>query len=137
VPDEKTDRLVKGPKRMICSSVARQPDSIGIVYILLDANSWNVISTSDLAQAVRLAGGIDAYTFLGACVGRLCADVTRSRAGGDSLEPGRFAMDIRGRPMDALGAGEPVVSARNAPRTDLNRRLVHVRAVGGGVAHMR
>jgi hypothetical protein len=70
VPNVQADRRIKGSKRTTSSAIARPLDSAGLVYNLLDMSTQDVVSISDLAQAVRLAGDGSAYAFLGASVDR-------------------------------------------------------------------
>lgn len=69
LPDAKADRKLPNSRRPTPSRFARPPESAGLVYRLLDLASQQVVSTPDLAAAVRLAADPTSYAYLGADAG--------------------------------------------------------------------
>ncbi|AMV37941.1 hypothetical protein [Planctomyces sp. SH-PL62] len=69
LPDAKADRKLPNSRRATPSRFASPPASAGLVYRLLDLASREVVSTPDLAAAVRLAAAPTSYTYLGAIAG--------------------------------------------------------------------
>jgi hypothetical protein len=66
LPDRAADRSLRGARHARASALARPPLSEGLVYLLRNQASGEVVRIDDLAEAVRLAQAPSSLQLLGA-----------------------------------------------------------------------